>query len=102
MAFSFVFLLMASQAPMYASDTELDLGGIVGIIGNILAVVGFIWGSVKIYQGVGQMNRGEDGWMNIVAGILFAAVPLIANFAFRAVTGDTQLGADVEFQKAED
>lgn len=96
MAFAFVFMLMSSQAPMYASDT-LDISGVVRVIGNILAAVGFVWGSVKIYQGIGQMNRGEDGWMNIVAGILFAAVPMIANYAFHTMGTDAGLGDNINF-----
>lgn len=80
----------ASSLSLCAADSLGDkLSTVVSTIGILLNIIGFLWGAVKIYQGIGQINRGEDGYMNIIAGFLFAAVPTIANVVFGSVGGDT-------------
>ncbi|MDZ4817317.1 MAG: hypothetical protein SGI71_13795 [Verrucomicrobiota bacterium] len=59
-----------------------DLKQIFSAILWLIMAVAFIWGVVKVIQGAASINRGEEGAMNIVGGLLMAAAPFIMFFVF--------------------
>ena len=62
------------------SDLKLKLEELL----NILMLFGFLYGTVRIIGGAGQIQRGdsEQGKMSIISGALIAAAPLIMRILF--------------------
>ena len=62
------------------SDLRLKLQELL----NILMLFGFLYGTVRIIGGAGQIQRGdsEQGKMSIISGALIAAAPLIMRILF--------------------
>lgn len=72
----FQHLLVATAV----SDLKLKLEELL----NILMLFGFLYGTVRIIGGAGQIQRGdsEQGKMSIISGALIAAAPLIMRILF--------------------
>lgn len=51
----------------------------------IILVIANIWGIIKVIQGAAAVNRGEEGYMQIVGGLLMAAAVWIVYYAFEAM-----------------
>ena len=62
------------------SDLKLKLEDLL----NMLMLFGFLYGTVRIIGGAGQIQRGdsEQGKMSIISGALIAAAPLIMRILF--------------------
>ncbi len=66
-------ILLAETATVEIIKTKL------GTVLNIVMLFGFLFGTVRIISGAGQMRRGEteEGKASIISGAMIAAAPLI-------------------------
>jgi hypothetical protein len=51
----------------------------------IILVISNIWGIIKVIQGAAAVNRGEEGYLQIIGGLLMAAAVWIVYYAFEAM-----------------
>ena len=77
-------MLGQSTNPFLLASAVSDLKAKLEEVLNMIMLFGFLYGTIRIIGGAGQIRRGEieEGKAAIVSGALIAAAPLIMRILF--------------------